>query len=27
VFRIVTTEELLGLLNEFEQVKIPQQLY
>jgi len=27
VFRTVTTEELLGSLNEFEQVKLPQQLY
>jgi len=26
VFRTVTTEELLGPLNEFEQVKLPQQL-
>ncbi len=27
MFRTVTTEELLGSLNEFEQVKLPQQLY
>lgn len=27
MFRTVTTEELLGPLNEFEQVKLPQQLY
>lgn len=27
MFRTVTTEELLGPLNEFEQVKLPQELY